>query len=463
MMTQTHSGEVHKLIGSDNSARNWLSNAKYLGILAGLLALGFLGHTTHWNFFAAHGSHGSGDPTEVQKPVADQPSVERWEVNFPSESSLEKSGVLTSPLDCRSIRERIKAVGVISYDQRRTASLSTRTSGTIWRVLKHVGDSVRRGDVLAIIDAAEVGRAKAEFLSELVIVETSAEILKSLEAVTDVVTLRKVREARVAVREATIRLRNAEQKLVNLGLSVQLQDFEKLNDAERSAKLHLLGLPESITQDLDIKQTTSNLLSLRAPFDGTVIKHDLALGETAEEGKPIIEMSDLSRMWLKLDVPKEDAARLALGQRVRFVPDGLEQQLESEIKWIASEVDLQTRTLQVRAEVDNPVISSDAATGREVRQLRANTFGSGSIVVDEVDNAFVVPFPVVLHSDDQPLIFVKTGERSFARLDVKTGIRDANLIQIKSPELKPGMEIVTQGCHMLKSESILNSLGSSSP
>lgn len=464
MATDQSSTECHAQSGQSEASSGRFANAKYLGILACLIAVGYAGHRTHWSFGNTK-SHDAA-PHDVVAQVsesAERPEADEWAVTFPSASSLNRSGIKTMQLEQRPMSQRVKTTGVITYDERKTASLSPRASGAIWRVAKQVGDPVHKGDVLVVVNAAEVGKAKADFLQELVSVETSGEILATLESVTGAVPGRQIREAKVAVREATIRLQNAEQVLVNLGFSVRKEDFQKLNDAERAAKLQLLGLPESITAELDLTRVSSNLLALTAPFDGVVIRQDVALGEMAVEGKPVVEIADLSHMWLKLDVPKEDASKLSLGQRVSFTPDGIDHELEGKINWISTEVNLHTRTLQIRAEVDNPIVSSDVASGQEVRLLRANTFGTGSVVLGETNAAYAIPVAAILHADHQPMVFVRTSELSFGRVDVKLGIRESQSIQIESPELKPGIEIVTKGCHVLKSEWILNSVASTSP
>ncbi len=464
MATQVSSMEVSGHSSLSESKTTRFANAKYLGILAGLIAVGYYGHQTHWSFGNAKSHDDVQHAVVVQSPDAtERPDGDEWAITFPSASSLSRSGIKTMQLEQRPMSERVKTTGVISYDERKTASLSPRASGAVWRVAKQVGDPVHKGDVLVIVNAAEVGKAKADFLQELVSVETSAEILETLESVTGAVPGRQIREAKVAVREASIRLQNAEQVLVNLGLSVRKEDYQKLNDAERAAKLQLLGLPESFISELDLSKTTSNLLVLTAPFDGVVIRQEVALGEMAVEGKPVVEIADLSRMWLKLDVPKEDASKLALGQRVNFTPDGIDRDLEGTINWISTEMNLQTRTLQIRAEVDNPIISSDNASGHQVRLLRANTFGTGSIVLGESNSAFAIPVSAILHADHQPMVFIRTSELSFERVDVKLGIREGQSIQIESPELNSGIEVVTKGCHVLKSEWILNCVASTSP
>ena len=116
----------------------------------------------------------------------------------------------------RSMRERIKTTGVIKYDERMFASLSARVSGTVWRVLKQPGDMVRRGDVLVIIDAADVGQAKAKFSSDLVALESKMERLAAFESVVGAIAQRQIRDERVALREAKIRLQKSFNFLVFL-------------------------------------------------------------------------------------------------------------------------------------------------------------------------------------------------------------------------------------------------------
>ena len=445
-----------------------VSGAKYLGILSGLLAIGFVGHQTHWSFgFMKHGSEHPASVTQASSPtdpIEGHESEDReWRIEFPSEKSLRRTGIKTSVIEERSMRERIKTTGVITYDERMFASLSARVSGAIWRVLKQPGDMVHRGDVLVIIDAVDVGQAKAQFSSDLVSLESRLERLASYESVAGAIAHRQVRDERVAVREAKIRLQNTEQTLINMGFSLQKTLFEGLNDSERAEKLHFLGIPESISKELDPVQTTSNLLPVLASFDGVLIHHDAALGEMVEAGKPLLEIADLRKMWLYLDVSKEDASKMTLGQSGRFLPDGLEQELQSTITWISTELNEKTRTLRVRAEVENPVVSSDPVTGQEVRLLRAKTYGTGTITLRETPSAFVVPISSVLHDDNQPMLFAKVSDRKFARINVRLGAREGGSIQIESADLKPGMTIVTHGSHALKSEWILNHVASSSP
>lgn len=451
--------------------RSLASSARYLGILTALVAVGWIGHKTHWTFHLSAliandqplnvpGS-GSADPVTARKVGT---AVEPWSIKFPSKRSLELSEIETAAIEQKSISERVQTTGVITYDERHSASLSARATGTVWQVPKRVGETIRRDDVLAIVDSADVGQFKAEFLSSLVATEAKAEILSNLESVAGgAIPQRQVREARVALREARIRMLNAEQTLHNLGFNLRSEDFQNLSDEERALKIRFLGLPDSIIRELGPDRASSNLMPIRATFDGIILRQDVALGEIAEAGKPILEIADIRRMWLKLDVPKEDASKLSLGQQVTFYPDGIGNELRTAIDWISTEMNEQTRTLQVRAEVANPVVASDASSGQEVRLLRANTFGTGTITLRKSAAALVVPVSAVLYDNDQPLVFVRTGELSFERVDVQVGIRDRREVQVYATTLQPEAEVVAHGGHILKSEWMLNHVAASSP
>ena len=115
----------------------------------------------------------------------------------------------------RPIVEAVIANGEVVYDQTHMAHLASRVAGTVWRVEKQVGDRVRKGDVLALIDAAEVGRAKAEFLQAIAQVRLKRANRRTAEAAGGRWQRARpqMREAEAALQEAKIRLLSAQQTL----------------------------------------------------------------------------------------------------------------------------------------------------------------------------------------------------------------------------------------------------------
>ena len=88
-------------------------------------------------------------------------------IQFASIEAIDKAGIDIAVVDQRPLVEAITANGEIIYDQTHLAHLASRVPGTVWRVEKQVGEAVRKGDILALVDSAEVGKAKSELLQAI--------------------------------------------------------------------------------------------------------------------------------------------------------------------------------------------------------------------------------------------------------------------------------------------------------
>jgi cobalt-zinc-cadmium efflux system membrane fusion protein len=454
------------------AVRHWLNAlggwALSIVTTAALAAIGWLGHSTHcsFNFHGLHGDHGGhrehvaaheGTPAAERADTSAAPAADGT-VRFPSQAALERSGIEVVPVEKRPMISELMCNGVVAYDERRIAQLSTRVPGSIWRVEKHLGDAVRRGDVLLVIDSQEVGRLKADFLNALVAFESRREQLAILEEVKSAIMGRQLREARAAMREARNHLSNAEQALVNLGFDISIRDYEPLDDETRAARIRTLGLPPAMIAGLDSALVTSNLLPLYAPFDGVVVGREAVVGEVIEAAKPIFEVADVSTMLMVLNVSKEDADKVAIGQPVRFRPDGSTGEFNSRITWISTEVNEETRTLQVRAEVANHIEPSTGSDKETPHSLRANTFGSGRIEIDRRGTAFVVPRSSVQWDGSRWVVFVPAGMASFSARPVEPGVRDGDVVEISGAAVADPRftHVVGTGSHVLKSQLLLD-------
>ena len=421
--------------------------------VAGLAAVGWFGHATHWTFrvggHAAHdaASHGHETASSPPRPQAGADAV----IRFDSPEAVERSGIELVPVEARPMVDELVVNGVVRYDERHVAQLSTRVAGSVWRVDKHLGDRVARGDVMLIVESSDVGRLKAEFLNSLVAFEARREQLAILEEVKGAVMGRQLREATSALREARNHLVIAEQALVNLGFEITVADFLSLDDESRAARIRTLGLTPELLAGVDPDHVTSNLIPLRAPFDGIVIGREAVVGEIVEAGRQIFEVADVSTMWVVLSVSKEDASSVSLGQTVRFRPDGSDEDCVSRISWISTEVDSETRTLEVRAEIPtNP----DAP-------LRANTYGSGRIEVARLGAAVVVPSASVQWDGSRWVVFVPAGEAAFEPRPVQPGLRNGDLVEISGEFAgSPPSHVVGMGSHVLKSKILLERMES---
>lgn len=376
-------------------------------------------------------------------------------VQFKSPLSIAKAGIEEITVESGKIEQGVRANGIIDYDQTKIAQLSARVPGTVWRVERKVGEPVKKGDVLAIIESADVGNAKAEFLAAVALVDIKEKLLQIVEPLVGVVPVRQVKEAESALREARVRLFNAHQALVNLGLVINIDEARKLDEASLSKRMQFLGLPKGIAETLDPQMTTANLIPLLAPFNGVVLGRDVVLGEVVSPQRPQFVVADINTMWLKLDLRVEDASRVCIGQDVIYQPDGLGKTIRSKVSWISTAADEKTRTIEARCDVANPIIDPAAPNGEAQRLLHAHSFGAGQVIIASREKTLTVPKNAVQYDEGKPVVFVRSDDQSFTRRPVTLGVESNDRVEITGG-VKAGEKVVTIGSHLLKAEAAKN-------
>ena len=136
-------------------------------------------------------------------------------IQFASQEAVDKAGIDIAVVDRQPVVEAVVANGEIVYDESHTARLSSRVAGTVWRVEKQPGDKVQKGEILALIDSADVGHAKADLLqdiAELRLKQVNVDRLQPLSS-SGAVPGKQLIEAEAALQEAQLKLFSAQQAL----------------------------------------------------------------------------------------------------------------------------------------------------------------------------------------------------------------------------------------------------------
>jgi len=205
-----------------------------------------------------------------------------------------------------------------------------------------------------------------------------------------------------------------------------------------------------------VESTTSNLLPLASPLDGVVVERDVVPGEVVDTATKLFTIADINHMWLMLDVRQDDAKYLSLGQTVLFRPgDSKEEpEVKGTLAWISTEADDHTRTVKARVNLDN-------SEGR----LRANTFGTGRIVLREEAKATVVPSEAVHWDGACHVVFVRdknflqTGSpKIFHVRPVRPGVKQGDVTEI-IVGLLPGEVIASKNSVVLEAQLLKSNLG----
>lgn len=366
-------------------------------------------------------------------------------IRFSSAAAAADAGIDITPAWTGPAIEAVSGSGELAFDPGRYARVSSRARGTAWRVFGRIGDTVRAGDLLALVDAADVGRAKAELQVALVQVRLKTQAAKDLA--TAPVQERQRAEAQAAVREAEVRLLSAEQALVNLGLPPPTGELRALAAADVADRLQLLGVGADAARGPVDLPPPGTLLPVRAPRDGVILKADVVAGEAVDTGKVLFAVADPSSIRLMLHVPPDEAGLVKVGQAVQFRPDGAGAGVAGRVSWVGVAADETTRTVPVWADLPNP-------DGR----LRVATLGTGRVVLREEPAAVLVPAAAVQAVGDVPVVFVRDkaflspgGPKTFHVRPVVIGARTAAEAEVIAG-LWPGEVVATKGSGVLLNE-----------
>lgn len=327
---------------------------------------------------------------------------------------------------------RLVANAETAYDANHYAEVNPRVSGFLREVRVDLGQAVRRGDVLAVVDSAAVSAAKTQLISTHASVKLAQATADRTQALTrtGAVAGKAELEMLTALNQAQAGAMDAEQKLRNLGFDdAQLADVLKARD-------------------------TRNLLDIVAPIDGWVVARHAVKGEAIQETSQLFTIANTSQMWLWIDLYESDLAKVTPGQEVTFTISGADPKKEGvayrgKVTWAGAEVNPTTRTTRIRAELVNP-------QGR----LRANQFGRAEIRVGDEHKAVVVPRLAVQNKDGADVVFLPEAEAGRYRAQrVMTKASDRGDVVEIAWGLKPGQRVVTKGAFLLKTEIMKGAIG----
>lgn len=338
-----------------------------------------------------------------------------------------KLGLQTAPVTEERHAHRLGGNAEIAYNATRYAEVRPRVSGFAREVKVEVGDEVRTGHVLAVIDSPEVGTAKTQYLAALPAVSLAEATLKRTSALVqrDAMPGKNQLEAETNLHQARAELMNAEQRLRNLGFG----------DAELS--------------QIRERRDSTTLLSVLAPIDGTVVAREAVVGEAVEPSTQLFDIADTSVMWAWIDVSERDAEHVAKGQAITFTVTGSQgKSYPGRVTWVGTEVNPQTRTTRIRAELENPG-----------GKLRANQFGRAEIQVEDEHAALIVPKAAVQDFERAHLVFIAQNDGTFRPQRVQTRrVSSRDAVEV-TWGLRRGDRVVTARSFLLKTELMRDALG----
>ncbi|TAK00185.1 MAG: HlyD family efflux transporter periplasmic adaptor subunit [Candidatus Manganitrophaceae bacterium] len=322
--------------------------------------------------------------------------------------------------------------GEIGFNKNKVAHVVPRLSGVVTEVRKNLGDQVKRGEVIAVIDSRELAEAKTEYIESVHRLEFSQAAFVREEALwkKKISPEQDYLAARHRLEEAEIARQAAEQKLLALGLS--------------RAELSLLATePEGEVIQHQIRAPFSERAltryELRSPQDGIVIEKRVSVGEAIKEDADIFVIADLSTVWGEITVYAKDLRVVGVGQKVTVRSKELGLEATGKVSYLGPLIGGQTRAAAAHVDIPNPK-----------GLWRPGLFVTVELFQEEV------PVPVAVSADalqtfrDWDVVFVQYGNQFEAR-PLELGRSDGKWVEVVSG-LAPGEKYATRNSFVLKAD-----------
>ena len=343
---------------------------------------------------------------------------------YPETPSVTASNVKLTPEQRRNLRlyqvaqstfrKTVETTGVVDFDNDQATSVLAPFSGPVSRLLVSLGEHVKLGAPLAVVDSPDFATAISAYRKAIATAQTLrrlADLDKDLTA-----------HNGVSKREAD----QAETDAVNA-------------EADREAALQSLvslQVPADSIKAIQEGRSVSRVEGvIRAPVAGTVVEKLITPGQLLDAGTtPCFTVADLSRVWVLAQVFGNDLEAVRVGDSAEVVTGIGENTFSGTVDNIAALVDPDTRSVAVRVVAKNPADFLKKQMYVRVR-IHAQKQSTGTLI----------PVSAVLRDDvNLPFVYEVQPDGSFARQHVTLAYRTGDQYDI-AEGLKAGDEIVVDG------------------
>jgi Cu(I)/Ag(I) efflux system membrane fusion protein len=208
-------------------------------------------------------------------------------------------------------------------------------------------------------------------------------------------------------------------------------------------RLLLWDVPEAAIAELERTHQPSETITFNSPIAGVVTQKNVVEGSFLNAGDSPYEVTDLSTVWVMVDVYESDISRVKLGMAASLsLPAAADRVFRGEVRFIEPMLDPTTRTVKVHLHFPNP-------TGELKPALYGEVTLSGT-----TRSGLRVPLDAVIRSGTKAVVFLALDRGEFRPVEVQLGERTSDQIEVVSG-LSEGQSVVTRANFLVDSESQL--------
>jgi len=371
-----------------------------------------------------------GRPVPAPRTIGpDQPANQASNTSGDSALTITPEQLQRAGIKIELVGERVstdaggqQTTGVVQPNSYRETPLMSLVGGIVRTVGPELGQSVRKGQTIAVVSSNDLSDAQTKYLTAFAELEEHHKHHARTEKLVAIGAA-----SREELEMATSKLKAAESDVANL-----------------RQRLLLLGLSSQRVSALRSTSQVSSEVSLPAPASGTVTSRTVNSGEVIEANKELLRVTDLSSVWVVGQVYEKDLGKIHIGSGASITTDAYPGRVfRGRVSYVDPKVDPQTRTAQARIELANP--------GQQLKIGMYVNVAFGALV-NAASSVPVVPVSAVQNLGNHQVVFIATSDPNvFAMRTLRVGPETNGYYPVLEG-LSVGDRVVTEGSFMLRAE-----------
>jgi len=339
----------------------------------------------------------------------------------PTPSTDIQSRVDTMVVEYSTVKMALTLAGRVTYGEDRFSKISSPLQGRVLEVRAKLGERVKAGDILLVIDSPDISAAYSEFVKEA----------SELEYATRAYELAKDLYENKALPQKD--LKQAENDRIKAQA-----EFRRSKERLLSLRVHAAELNKPLAQ-----QKITSRFEMKSPLAGTVVERNITPGQSVsgDPGQVLFTIADLDKLQVVADLYERDLNLVKVGQVATIGVEAYSgEAFPAVLSAVGDVVDPSTRTIKVRAMVNN-----------EAHKLKPEMFARLNIDVGDTTQFIAVPREGVLEADGKEFVYVVQAGNQYVRRPVKTAPASNDQVRILEG-LAPGERVVTKGAVLIKGQ-----------
>lgn len=354
-----------------------------------------------------------GNAEQSDKDSSEEGHAEEGEIQLTSQQMVEQ-GLKVAVASTGLVEKLTTLPGKLVVNTDQQAQISPNFSGYVEQVNVALGQSVQKGQTLAVLIVPELIDQQANLRMAQVNLDLARKDYQR------------------------------EQQLWSQGISAK-QDYQRAENAYRQAQITVQSSQARLNA-LGASGNNNGRFLIKAPISGVISKKDIVVGENVQLADQLFVIENLKDLWLEFNLPNTSNIHLQVGQILNFKTNGSDQNYQAKVQTLNPQADLQTGRLQVRAKV---------TTQADV--LRPNVLVNVFVTDAQAKTALRVQKKALQQVEGKPVVFViESEEKGLVHLkaqpiEVGVSSQDGQWLEVISG-LTEGQKYIADGSFLLKSE-----------